>query len=521
MTMLAAMLGARLLLATVFLVAGVAKLGDRAGSRRALKDFGVPDWLVAPLGILLPIAELAVAGALLPVASAWLGSLGALALLAVFLLGIGINLARGRKPDCHCFGHLYSAPAGWSTLIRNAALAAVAGFVVWQGRNSPGPSAFTWLGNLTAAQRLGLFGGLAGLTLLATEAAFLLQILRQQGRILLRLEALERRFPTDPPHASAEPAVGLPIGTPAPAFRLNDLHGKATTLQSLVAAGKPTLLLFTNPSCGPCLALMPEVGQWQREHAVTLTIAVVSEGTAEENRAKCREHGLSPVLLQQKREVAESYHAWGTPAAVVVRPDGFVGSQLAQGGDNIRKLIANTVEVPQPFPPQLASASGNGQKGNRNQPEPRHAMASVGKSAPTLKLRDLSGKSVTLREFRGHKTLLLFWNPACGYCQQMLNDLKAWEADPPAGAARLVVISAGTVEANRAMNLRSTVLLDPDFQAGPAFGANGTPMAVIVDATGCIASEVAAGAQAVLALAGSNPPAVAGPARATEERFSA
>jgi uncharacterized membrane protein YphA (DoxX/SURF4 family) len=45
-----ALLLARLLLASVFIVAGAAKLADREGSRRALADFGVP----TPLAVLLP-----------------------------------------------------------------------------------------------------------------------------------------------------------------------------------------------------------------------------------------------------------------------------------------------------------------------------------------------------------------------------------------------------------------------------------------------------------------------------------
>ena len=40
---------ARLLLALVFLVAGAAKLTDRAGSRQAVIDFGLPKSLAAPL----------------------------------------------------------------------------------------------------------------------------------------------------------------------------------------------------------------------------------------------------------------------------------------------------------------------------------------------------------------------------------------------------------------------------------------------------------------------------------------
>jgi len=37
---------------------------------------------------------------------------------------------------------------------------------------------------------------------------------------------------------------------------------------------------------------------------------------------------------------------------------------------------------------------------------------------------------------------------------------------------------------------------------GQLYGANGTPMAVLVDEGGTVVSELAAGAQAVLALAG-------------------
>ena len=80
--------------------------------------------------------------------------------------------------------------------------------------------------------------------------------------------------------------------------------------------------------------------------------------------------------------------------------------------------------------------------------------------------------------------------------------LKAWEAIRPEGAPKLLVISAGTLEANEEMGLSSTVVLDQGFAVGRAFGASGTPSAVLVDSKGKIASEVAVGAPAVLELAG-------------------
>src|SRR5947209_8276327 len=96
------LLGTRLLIAAVFLAAGVAKLADREGSRRTVVDFGVPPGLAGPLALLLPLVELTVAAAFVPAASAWWGALGALGLLLVFTSAIAANLALGRRPDCHC-----------------------------------------------------------------------------------------------------------------------------------------------------------------------------------------------------------------------------------------------------------------------------------------------------------------------------------------------------------------------------------------------------------------------------------
>jgi uncharacterized membrane protein YphA (DoxX/SURF4 family) len=128
-----ALLLARLLLAGVFVVAGAAKLADREGSRRSAVDFGVPAPLAGAFTTLLPVAELAVAAALIPAATAWWGAAGALTLLLLFGGGIAANLARGRRPECHCFGQLHSEPATWKMPARNGGLAAVAGFVVWRG----------------------------------------------------------------------------------------------------------------------------------------------------------------------------------------------------------------------------------------------------------------------------------------------------------------------------------------------------------------------------------------------------
>src|SRR5205085_11239986 len=89
----------------------------------------------------------------------WWGAVGALVLLLIFVAGIGYNLALGRTPDCHCFGQLHSAPAGWSTLVRNLVLALIAGLVVGFETGNTGPGVLELLAQLTVSQRLELLVG--------------------------------------------------------------------------------------------------------------------------------------------------------------------------------------------------------------------------------------------------------------------------------------------------------------------------------------------------------------------------
>lgn len=483
------LLVARLLLAAVFLTAGVAKLRDRAGSVEAMAGFGLPVRLARPAATLLPIAELAVAAALLPRASVVWGAVSAAALLAVFLVAILVNLGKGRRPDCHCFGQLHSSPAGWSTAVRNALLAGTAAFVAWRSGHDPGPSVTAWTADLGPAGVAALAGASVVLAALALQGWLIAQLLRQHGRLLLRIDALEAGAGSggaaNAGHAAVGAPAGLPVGSEAPEFALPDLHGETLTLTALRAAGRPVLLLFTSASCGPCEELMPEVGRWQQAHGDTLTIAPISAGPPDAVRAMAREHGLANVLLQDDYEVAESYRYAGTPGAVLVTPDGRIGSPVVGGAAGVRSLLDRS--VPAPAPP----------------PGPR-----PGDPAPSFTLPDLDGDPVDSSVFGVGPTLVVFWNPSCGFCQKMLPELHAWDASPARaqGGPRLLLVSTGTVEENRAMGLRSTVLLDRGSTVASAFGAHGSPMGVLVDEQGRLASEVAAGAQAVLALVGDRTP---------------
>jgi hypothetical protein len=68
----------RVLIAALSFIAGVSKLlSGFAKSRKALADFDVPKWFVAPISVALPCMELVTACLLLPARSALIGSASA------------------------------------------------------------------------------------------------------------------------------------------------------------------------------------------------------------------------------------------------------------------------------------------------------------------------------------------------------------------------------------------------------------------------------------------------------------
>jgi uncharacterized membrane protein YphA (DoxX/SURF4 family) len=122
---------ARVLLAGVFAAAAWAKLSDRPGTEQAARDFGVPTAASSAVAFAVPVAELTVAVLLVFGGSVLVvGAVGAVVLLAVFTIAVAVSLARGRRPDCHCFGRVRVETVSSRTLVRNGVLLALALFVL-------------------------------------------------------------------------------------------------------------------------------------------------------------------------------------------------------------------------------------------------------------------------------------------------------------------------------------------------------------------------------------------------------
>jgi len=504
-----AILIARIGLAVVFLVAGAGKLTDLAGSRQAVADFGVPKRLANLSGTLLPLVEMVLALLLLVPSTAWWGAVGAAALLALFLAGMARSMIRGEAPDCHCFGQIHSEPVGWPTIARNSGLLVVALVAASPDPRHAAPGIADWTAHLTTAETVLAFLIIGVAVLVVGQWIVILETVRQNGRLLVRLDTLVTTLAesgvaaSGPRPAAVAPPAGLPVGSSAPSFALPDLSGQPVTLETILSTDRPAMLVFTSPDCAPCNALMPDLGRWQAEYREDLAITIISRGTVEENRKKSAEHGLQNILLQELRELEMAYGVNGTPSAVVIETDGRIVGELATGADAMLRLLnralsgllvapptADTRLVP--LLPELP----------RTGSVPVAPALVVGNPAPALALPDLDGNLQTLFDFAGEEIILLFWSNTCGFCTDILPDLQRWQSRAPTGSPRLVLIASGTAEENRAANLPGAVLLDQHFLTGAAYGATGTPSAVLIDPGGKIASELVAGIPLVLALLG-------------------
>ncbi len=367
-----ALLAVRLLLAFVFLLAGAAKFLDPLGFRKSLREFGVPLVLAKPAMVLLPAVEFLVGAALVPASFAWYGACGALALLSVFLIALGITVVRGRKPACRCFGQLHSKPVGWPEVSRDAALAGCAAWLVWRGPLRLGPGFWAWVAGLHGQEKKAAL-------VAAGAACFLFFRLLDRARPerqtsespapaalededeeprepvsapaprpaatrpapAPRAAPVRRPVPARPP-APAKPSpkgIGLPIGTPAPEFELPAIAGGIRSLRSLREQGLDVLLVFSNPYCESCHALVPSLVRWTRELAGVLNIVVISRGPARDLLPKLKEFETSRVLLQREFEIGEAYDCISTPTGVLVSADGLIRSGLAVGREAIQQLI--------------------------------------------------------------------------------------------------------------------------------------------------------------------------------------
>jgi len=347
-----------------------------------------------------------------------------------------------------------------------------------------------------------VFGSVLPWLLVAVGASLGYQVVRQNGRILLRLEAIERRLTPRPAEQGRE-REGLPLGSLAPDFELPDLAGKPHKLSEF--RGKDLLVIFFNPKCGFCtkmagdLAALPFDGA--NDSAVPI---VVTTGHSEANRRLVEQYGIHfVVLLQEQMEIASQYRAQGTPMGYRIDAEGRIASELSVGAEPLLQLAAAPNALP-------VGARLNGATHKYNEPDPSLARSRLnrsglkaGETAPEFTLPRIDGGDLSLADLRGERVLLVFSDPDCGPCDELaprLQQLHLQRAD-----LQVVVISRRDAEASRAkaeeLGLTYPIVVQKQWEISLKYGMFATPIGYLIDEQGVLLRDVAVGVEPILSLA--------------------
>src|SRR5262249_9590313 len=279
------------------------------------------------------------------------------------------------------------------------------------------------------------------------------QLVRQNGRLLVRLEAIEKKL-SQRGGGKPQEARGLQVGTVAPDFELPDLTGGMRKLSEF--RGKELLLIFFNPKCAFCtkmaddLAALPLDG----ENGWAVPI-VVTTGDHEDNLQIVGRYGVRcPVLLQKEMEVASQFHAGGTPMGYRIDKEGRIASALTIGAEELLKLAEKAPErAPVNRNGSDASANGSAKHGDKDYKSLAASRLNrkglkPGEAAPDFKLPRIDGGDLSLEDLRGRRVLLVFSDPHCGPCAELAPRLQEIHLERP--ELNVLVISRGDVEENRA-----------------------------------------------------------------------
>jgi uncharacterized membrane protein YphA (DoxX/SURF4 family) len=113
---------ASLFLGAVFLLSGIMKVASPDLWRNQSADLGVPR---VPAQF-VPFVELAIGALLAAQIARQAVAIVAGVMLLAFTALLVLRISQGRRPPCACFGTWSTKPIGWTDVVRNVALLAVA-----------------------------------------------------------------------------------------------------------------------------------------------------------------------------------------------------------------------------------------------------------------------------------------------------------------------------------------------------------------------------------------------------------
>jgi hypothetical protein len=124
-------------------------------------------------------------------------------------------------------------------------------------------------------------------------------------------------------------------GSAAAGLALPDRAGHVWTLDKLLEPRLPLVLIFSQPGCRACDALLPEIARWQDNLDGRVTVALINGGPAG--------HRVPMELIDERRASFAAYGITATPSAVLVGEGRRL--ETARGAGAIGDLVDQAVQA--------------------------------------------------------------------------------------------------------------------------------------------------------------------------------
>jgi len=147
-------------------------------------------------------------------------------------------------------------------------------------------------------------------------------------------------------------------------------------------------------------------------------------------------------------------------------------------------------------------------KGNRSLAASRINRSGLSRAtvAPPFRLPTPAGGEIALEAYRGRRLLLVFSDPKCRPCRELMPELEALHKRTP--DIEVLVISRGDIGAVKAEfaehPVSFPVAVQKRWEISRRYAMFATPIGYLIDEAGLIAGDVASGAEAILVLLASS-----------------
>lgn len=309
------------------------------------------------------------------------------------------------------------------------------------------------------------------------------RLIVDRGRLLLRLERVMARPSVAHIGGLANGAYLSDVALPFLSQTTGQQLEEVALSQAITSASQPQLLVFLDSECLYSRALIRELQASMPQPDRPAIIAVMG-GDPPDPEALLADFGA--IFHDPHRQAAPLYGVQATPAGYLVSPTRHTVSALLVGPETLLHvaLTGSTSDLPSfPLP---------------TTPIPRNTNANLPPlaaedTAPNLELTSVSGMPWLLADQRGHPLTLLFVDPDCPSCQEVLVQYAA------CSRAGIVVISQGA--ADEPINVMSAalpgsmLLMQKRREAAHAFRMLETPAIYEIDSASVISAGPIIGRQ--------------------------